>query len=153
MNLLRFVPPDVILDACELFEGAQRSCFTDILRHPVPDREWELAQQPPASFVPALGLATASVISPTAYVNVWDFSEDMVKKVVLAEESFISLPLAIPAACAAYSSQLPFGTSTPNTSSGSAVVTGGQIGHDQSALDPNIGNARALVNPLAALIA
>ena len=46
ITLLRVVPPEAALGACKTFEGTQRSCFTDIMRHPVPDREWELAQQP-----------------------------------------------------------------------------------------------------------
>lgn len=122
MILLRIVPPEVILGACNTFESTQRSFFTDILRHPISDREWELAQQPLAESVPALGLAAASAISPSAFLASWEFSAELVRKVVRRSpmDKFISKPLALFSERAAYSSQVASLSSTQIPISGSS---------------------------------
>lgn len=143
-NLLRVVPPEMILGACKSFESTKRSRFTDILRHPVPDREWELAQQPLAASVPALGLAAATAISPSALIASWEFSADMVRKVVrhLPMDKFISEPLALLSARAAYSAQVASNSSSSIPISGSFGAAGGQTPQPESATGAVNGHER-----------
>lgn len=116
----------MILDAWRYFEDTQRSCLTDIMRHSVPDREWELAQKPLASTVSCVGLAAATYVFPSAFIASWKLIEGLVITVVrhVANDDFRSEPLALPAALAFFSAQIVSAPSTLNPSSASSGVAG-----------------------------